>query len=612
VLAQSLGSVGGGNISLVSTGDIRGGSGRGIGVSLAGGADNLIDTSGTLSAVSGLAIKATDGNDRVENRGVIVGNALLGEGTNLIHNNKGATYFTIDKLDLRDGSGSGAFVNDGNVELGLRASRYPIDLLSGATHSVPVYDDMRTATLYGTKVVSQVALDGDYRQSATGEIWYDVAFGPYASDRIDVTGKAVVDGTAHVTLTWLENNRPVTLIATGGTATDLGMEVPGTIALDYHILAAPAGIELAFDSDFGQQFLNPNEQQLGHHMDSALEVGGAAGIGRLLALLGNLTDGQEHVYRSIFDELDPESLLAPTLENLDSARDFSKRVIGCDPLALSDLNKCVWGLEEYHAQHRNTPGQYSIDIDETARLRMGAALGLQGGWSLGGALGYDAIGNLAFDSTRSHGDGKAIHIGVGIGKTFGAAARGSAGLNLSAGWQRMTMVRRQDVFEQLVGTSRVRSHYLAADANLGYSFGNGPWFVRPNLDASAIRLTLNSFDERGLEGLGMRVEKSGQWFLAAEPKLTAGARLDRVRFSVTGGAMFSNKDAIRAPMRFLGADVGSEAALIRTVIDKRAFVAGAEFGVDAARGIDVSIGYHGYLGSRIESHSGNVRLRYSF
>ena len=40
-------------------------------------------------------------------------------------------------------------------------------------------------------------------------------------------------------------------------------------------------------------------------MDSALQVGGAAGIGRLMALLGNLTAGQEGIYADIFDELDP-------------------------------------------------------------------------------------------------------------------------------------------------------------------------------------------------------------------------------------------------------------------------------------------------------------------
>ena len=92
----------------------------------------------------------------------------------------------------------------------------------------------------------------------------------------------------------------MTLFAVGGTAVDNGLEIPDTIALDYRATTND-GIQLAFDSDFGQAFLNPNEQALGHYMDRALLAGGAAGIGRLMALLGNLTAGQEGIYADIFD-----------------------------------------------------------------------------------------------------------------------------------------------------------------------------------------------------------------------------------------------------------------------------------------------------------------------
>jgi hypothetical protein len=67
--------------------------------------------------------------------------------------------------------------------------------------------------------------------------------------------------------------------------------------------------------------------------------------------------------------------------------------------------------------------------------------------------------------------------------------------------------------------------------------------------------------------MGMRVDRSSDWYLSVEPKLTLGARMDRVHFSVTGGAMFSNKDVIGAPMRFIGSDLTSDPALIRTMID---------------------------------------------
>ncbi|HTM95724.1 MAG TPA: autotransporter outer membrane beta-barrel domain-containing protein, partial [Croceibacterium sp.] len=209
-------------------------------------------------------------------------------------------------------------------------------------------------------------------------------------------------------------------------------------------------------------------------------------------------------------------------------------------------------------------------------------------------------------------DGDALHVGLGVGKTFGADGRGSAGLNLAAGWQKQTMVRRQDIFEPAFGTSRIKTDYLAADVSLGYSFGSGPWFVRPNVDASAIRLSLDGFDEQGLDGLGMAVDKSDEWYLSIEPKLTVGARFNQVHFALTGGGLFANKDEIRAPMRFIGAGAASDPAIISTMIDDQAFVGGLELGIDASNRFDVSVGYQGVIGSQVESHTATVNMRLRF
>ena len=123
-----------GDITITSDGDIRGGSGTGAGVRIVGGADNLVAISGTLSAVSGLAMESGTGNDRLENTGIVVGNVILGSGTNSVFNAEGATFMTIDTLDLQDGPGSsGTFTNEGDLLLGRSAPRYPIDLAAGAT-----------------------------------------------------------------------------------------------------------------------------------------------------------------------------------------------------------------------------------------------------------------------------------------------------------------------------------------------------------------------------------------------------------------------------------------------------------------------------------------------
>ena len=203
VFAQSDGPDGGGNVTLTTDGDIRGGSGTGVGVRIIGGADNLFSTSGTLSAVSGVAMEAGTGNDRLENYGTVVGNVFLGSGNNSVFNAEGATFMTIDTVDL-DGLGGGTFTNSGDLLLGRSAPRYPIDLLAGETWDSAADSSALTAqaidpafSLYlGTGVISQVTINGSFVQTDTGYDAFDIAFGPYDSDLVTVTGDATVDGTA--------------------------------------------------------------------------------------------------------------------------------------------------------------------------------------------------------------------------------------------------------------------------------------------------------------------------------------------------------------------------------------------------------------------------------
>lgn len=65
-------------------------------------------------------------------------------------------------------------------------------------------------------------------------------------------------------------------------------------------------------------------------------------------------------------------------------------------------------------------------------------------------------------------------------------------------------------------------------------------------------------------------------------------------------------------MRFLGADAASNAAIILTMVDDKAFVGGAELEVDANDRVDLSLGYEAYVGSRIETHTAHVRVRMAF
>ncbi|KQN39323.1 hypothetical protein ASG37_06985 [Sphingomonas sp. Leaf407] len=608
IVAQSMGSQGAGDILVTTSGNVRGGSGTGAAIRLAGGANNVVRSAGTLSAVSGLAVVGGAGNDRVVNTGMAIGNFTLGGGTNALENAAGATLVTLDTIDLRDGAGSsGTFTNAGQINLGLSASAYPVDLLAGATQPVRTVADAKTDLLNGTRVISQVALDGDFVQTKTGNTTFDVAFGPYASDRFDMTGRASVNGTAGITLTWLENSAPVLLWAAAGGGVDNGLSIPDTLAIDYRTIADAQGIKLGLTSNFGLSFLTANQQAIGRSLDSALTVGNAAGIGRLMALLGNLGAGQEATYQRIMAELDPEPLLAPGLVQFAAARTFAGHLSGCDALAAG--TRCVWGRVERNQYDRNDKaGDSTIAQDDNAHLRAGFELPFAEAWALAGAVGYDDSGRLDVGGGRAHGDWNAVHAGVAVRRAIGGDAQGAVSLGVAGGLQRGDIDRRQTVFVDAVGQSRVRNDYVAFNANAAYTLTAGRVFARPELNLSYVGLGQGEFAEKGLLGLGVQAVRHRDWIATATPGVTLGVKLsDGVQLSANGAAVLHDKSSYAAPFRLLGADASAAPAMIRSGFDRTGWAAGVDLTLVRAERFSVDAGYRAEWGRTTTVQ--NLRLK---
>ncbi|GAA4035634.1 hypothetical protein GCM10022281_15070 [Sphingomonas rosea] len=616
VAAQSLGSLGGGNITITANGAVRGGSGTGTGagVLLDGGKDNLLTSNQSLSAVSGLAARGTSGNDTVVNNGLAVGNFSLGGGTNALLNTFGATLVTIDSIDLRDGPGSdGTFTNAGTLLLGQSASRYPLDLAAGDRFVPLRTNDPTTDVLLGTNVISKVALDGNLLLTASSKSFWDVAFGPYASDQINVTGNAAVNGTADITLTWLQNNKPVALVTTGGTAADNGLKVKDTLAMDYRVQTTGNAINLAFTSNFGQQFLTANERALGRSLDSALNAGDSPTIGRLLALLGNLENGQESTYKAIFAELDPSMFAAPQLLQFDSARRFGAGVLGCRE-AVDTGKSCVWGEVDGTRYRRGTErGEYRFDQDAGARLRMGYQHGLGNGWTAGISLGFDDSGRFNYAGDRAEGSAEGFHLGVAASRRFGKNDAALASVALSGGIQTVDLTRRQSIFVSRTGVSHYKTDYLGGTARLSYTFDMGTLFARPELEASMFRLGQQRFAEQGLEGLGITGLKHHEWIGTASPLLSVGAHLSpTITLSLKGGGVFHNEGAITAPLRLVGENAGADPAMIRSLFDKSSWMGGAELRVTGSGATSLDFGYRIEAGKSVQSQEGRLTFRARF
>ena len=118
IWAQSIGDDGNGDLTVeILDGEVQGGSGSGVGVLLSDGDENKLRNEGTLSALSGTAIRANGENagvqNTVENAGTVIGNVELGIGT--------ASFWNEAPGELRAGPiidlGGGLLRNEGVVRL---------------------------------------------------------------------------------------------------------------------------------------------------------------------------------------------------------------------------------------------------------------------------------------------------------------------------------------------------------------------------------------------------------------------------------------------------------------------------------------------------------------
>jgi hypothetical protein len=200
-----------------------------------------------------------------------------------------------------------------------------------------------------------------------------------------------------------------------------------------------------------------------------------------------------------------------------------------------------------------------------------------------------------------------------VRKLFGPLGAGSASVTLSAGSQKNDLSRSQTIFVTGEGRSHYTTSYLQVGANLGYSFDMGQLYARPEIDGSVIGLKQHAFTEQGLEGLGVTGASDTEWITTVSPHLTLGMNINSTaRFSLTGGGVFHNKDAISHPFRLIGSDPSSDPAMISTRFDKAAFMAGADLAVLGSSRVKFDLGYRGEFGRSVTSHTAHVDVRVAF
>lgn len=767
VYAQSLGSLGGGDIIARLTGAVRGGEGAGRGLFFDGGANNTVTSSGSLSAVSGLAIEATTGDDTIINQGLVVGNVDLGSGANRFDNQAGATFIAFDTIDMRDPApaeplvsgkmptrvvqesadipvsepvaatdnkapasliqdvtvsqvpadktpsapvqdttltpapgamfgdtpvtvlgvdamqpeaaqvslpvsadplavaqgdddadelldgadvayqmasqsrrqdpapvrlvqdvpptrlsapiADATFSNSGTFNMGLAASRLPIDLLNGDTFgNLDHLATPQTNLLFGARVINTVALDGNFEQTASGHMAFDVAYGPYASDRVDVTGDAAFAGTGEVILTWLQDDIAVPLFQVAGTTTDNGLEIADTMAVDFSVAAESDGLYLNIATDFGGiSTLNRNDRALGGHMDSAVQVDRSAGIGRLLAFLGNMQAGQEDVYAAVFRELNPEAHVSVMQSQLNIANTTAHDLFRCGAEGSGLDDQCVWSRIEMNISDRESSFEaFSVDRSG-ARFAGGVEQPLGEDWSAAVAIAFEESGRILVDEDRARLETQSVSAALGLQRDIDRGF--TLGASLSGGWSWGDSLRQVTVFQPGVGEAEFQTGYLRMEGQVARQFGGheGGFFATPSLTVSGTALRHAGLAERGLDGLGITVQADTQYVGAVAPELTFGhiwQNPDENKQLVTSlsvGTRLNSTDRVDLPMRFVGANPVSDAAMIGTLLEDVTTVsAGIQF-IETDR-VSVDFGVDAEFGDETQRQRAGVDIRLRF
>jgi uncharacterized protein with beta-barrel porin domain len=512
----------------VKSGTVSGGSGNGAGVDLVGGTNNTLNNMGTLTAASGLAIRADGGSNTVNNSGTVIGNVILGR---IVALPPGIIFFGLPS------TGTNAF---NNMAGGLFDSGTTVSLGAGN-----VLTNAGTLSPGGAGVIQTTALTGNLVQGATGLLLTDINIAGNTSDRINVSGTANLAGAVQVQVLnpILGPWQQTVLSAVGGT-TNNGLALLASPALQAQ-LVYPNSTDVVVKStgiNFVTPGLNNNQTSLANALNGAaqtLGLGGpvfnfllngvtsVAGYNVVLnQLTGELATGSQ---QTTFDAmnlfmgtmLDPSnrgttstpgggasgyasegdaSAYAST-KNAGAARDaYAMFTKAPPPVVPFEQRWSVWAAGFGGSQ--TTDGNAIVGSNNTTSSVYGTAVGADYRISPFTVAGFALAGGGTNFSVANSGSGHSdlFQAGAFVKHTVGAAYVSAA---LAYGWQEITTNRTVTA----AGTNQLRAQF---DANAfsgrlegGYRFVV-PWVggigITPYAAAQFTTFDLPGYSEQALVG----------------------------------------------------------------------------------------------------------------
>jgi hypothetical protein len=499
IYARIHGQAGTGSIVVnLTDSTIQGGGSSKAGVRLEG----LASSSGTLntygvtaiSASSGTAVSATDGDDTINNFGVLttVGTVDLGAGTNFINNMAGATYNSGTAINLGAGN---LFTNDGTLSPG------------------------------GSDTIATTSITGTFLQTSTGQLLTDINLANGTSDLTTVSGTASLAGNVRVRTTdFALGQQQVTVFSAAGGTTDDGLGLISSPALHTSLLFPNANdVAVVAYIDFmpASMGLNHNQTDLANYLNRAAAAGSPGLNSLLLALVNGPANMTE--YRSALNQLLPAVFLNSETTSMLSSAEFSNDLFSCNIRGTGNAfirqDECVWVRPKSRRFDSEGTSQNIGYDDRATGLSAGAQFRFAPDWFATIALGYERGNTETSAGAKSESD----HYQAGLGLKYQTGSWLFAGA-VSGGIAQFETMRTIAFpeFASVVAQSDPDIRFVTGQLRAAYLSDFGSWYAKPLVDMRVTYLDRDAVTETGGGSANLWVSGSSETTFSISPAVEFG------------------------------------------------------------------------------------------
>jgi uncharacterized protein YhjY with autotransporter beta-barrel domain len=617
IFAQSdAGTANNGKISVTVDGFVAGGSGdNGAGVWVSGGKDNVltVNTGGSVSAVSGVAVQYTAGKNTPS-------------GSTLTAYNYGTINGSVKGASIEGSAPTGKLSTDGTTPTAARfGGSMAISLnneTGGLLTDAEVYEadvvNHGRLTIGHSGDVDATRITGDLTQEAGGILALTADFAGSRMDRLTVEGDAALDGKFAVNAISVLPDISLPFLTVGGTL-DHSLSAQSAL-FDYAVTRAGNELSVsATSAHFAEPgaALNDDQNNVAGHLQKIWDVGGGS-FGELFGTLGNLADDDAGSYGSALSDMSPGVSGAAAAGSIATTQQHLDLLLSCPMFAAGTSvlieTECGWAQAGGQVLDQKASGGISGFDTTTYSMQAGAQFEVSPDWFVGFAGGYDRS-SIRGDDGRVNADGDILYAGVSLKHQNGPWLLSGA-ISGSYGWYDNTRTIRIPGFAGYAeGSPDI--YNVSARVRAAYTFAQDPYYVRPLVDLDLIYTHADGYRETGTGALDLLVDGAGQWSFHATPAVEIGTRVELsettvMRAYAAAGVSFSSTDSWDTSARLAHAPAGigtfdSEVPLADVVGRLTA-------GVDLANdnGFSVRAQYSGAFSDTYTSHGGSLRLSYKF